>query len=81
MHGHGVQTPRISIKYSITVKAERDREERPDKWKWKKSQIYIYIYRYESIKATILQLRNEKKIRGSVADLGSVIWRNSTGTD
>lgn len=54
MHGHGVQTPRISIKYSITVKAERDREERPDRWKWKKSPIYIYIYRYESIKATIL---------------------------
>lgn len=55
MHSHGVQTPRISIKYSITVKAERDREERPDRWKWKKSQIYIYIDRYESIKTTILQ--------------------------
>lgn len=49
-----LQTPRISIKYCITVKARRDRVERPDRRKQEKKQIYIYIYRCDSIKAAVL---------------------------
>lgn len=49
-----LQTPRISIKYCITVKAKRDRAVRPDSRKQEKNQIYIYIYWCDSIRAAVL---------------------------
>lgn len=57
------QTPRISIKYSITVKGERETERRGegkgDRWKGKK--IIKSTYPYDPVEATISQFLIEKQ--------------------
>lgn len=61
-------TQNINKVFHYNKSRERDREEQPDRWKWKKVK-----YRCESIKAAILHKLSEKKVNGSVGDLGSVI--------
>lgn len=57
------QTPRISIKYSITVKVKRDREGKGDRWRGGRIKS---MYPCDSIKTTISQFLIENQVTGSL---------------